>query len=138
MRERPVPPRPDLHRNPTGAFGWLDARLLQDGWLARLGLEATAVLTFLALAADRQGASFYGRGRMATALGIELAVLDRALARLRDLGLVAHRPWRPGNPDGVWQLLPVPAASKRDEPASAPAALRDIIAGLGLTPPPRT
>jgi hypothetical protein len=138
QRERPVPPRPDLQRTPAGAFGWLDARLLHDGWLARLGPDATAVLTFLALAADRQGASFYGRGRMAAALGLERAALDRALVRLRDLGLVAHRPWRPGNPDGVWQLLPVPPTSRRDDRPSAPAALRDLIAGLALPPPPRT
>lgn len=135
-RERPIPPRPELVRRPARAFGWLDARMLQDGWLSRLGPDATAVLTFLSLAADERGASFYGRGRMAATLGLDARALDRALDRLLSLGLVAHRPWHLGHPDGVWQLLPVPPPAPRDA-ASGPTALRDILGQLGLTPPPR-
>lgn len=107
-RPKPQPPRPTLTRRPGGAYGWLDARLLHEGWLARLGPDATAVLAFLALAADRHGASFYGRDTMAPRLGLDRAALDDALARLLALGLVDMRPWRPGLPDGVWQLLPLP------------------------------
>ena len=92
------------------AFGWLDVRLLNDDWLARLGPEPTAVLSLLVLAADRRGVSFYGRGRMAERLGIHRARIDAALARLCALDLVAFAPWRPGHPDGVWQLLPLPSA----------------------------
>lgn len=116
-------------RRPGRAFGWLDARLLHDGWLSRLGPEGAAVLAFLALAADGQGASFYGRGRMCSTLGIGREALDRALARLLELGLVAHRPWRTGDPDGVWQLLPLPAPVKRGGDATA---ITDLLAGLGL------
>jgi hypothetical protein len=133
-RERPVPPRPDLVRRPVRGFGWLDARLLHEGWLSRLGPDATAALTFLALAADERGASFYGRGRMATTLGIEPRALDRALDRLVAVDLVAYRPWRAGHCDGVWQLLPIPAPAPRDR-ASGPSSLRDILGSLGLTPP---
>jgi hypothetical protein len=71
-RPRPRPPRPDLVRQPAGAFGWLDAHLLHEGWLARLGVDATAVLLLLALAADRHGASYFGRRRMADALGLSV------------------------------------------------------------------
>lgn len=109
--------------------------MLHDGWLSRLGPDATAVLTFLALAADERGASFYGRGRMAATLSLDSRALDRALERLTALGLVAHRPWRTGHPDGVWQLLPVPAAVQRDR-ATGPTAIGDVLATLGLTPPP--
>ncbi len=104
------PPRPDLVRRPAGGFGWLEDRLLRDGWLARLGPPAVGVLVLLALAADRNGCSFYSRRRMAEALGIRRQDLDEALRRLRQLNLVAHRPWHQGHHDGVWQLLPVPAA----------------------------
>ncbi len=132
-RPRPAPPRPDLIRRPAGPFGWLDARLLHDGWLSRAGADATAALVFLALAADRQGSSFYGRDRMALALGFTREVLDRALARLVALGLVAHRPWRAGVHDGVWQVLPL--APLAAEPRGSQAeSIATILARLGLGP----
>ena len=107
-REPPRPPHPEQIRRPTGSFGWLDARLLHDGWLDRLGPERIAVLTLLALAADRSGSSFYRRDSMSLALSMPRADLDEALRRLLELDLVAHRPWSAGNDDGVWQLLPLP------------------------------
>ncbi len=106
--ERPAPPRPGLKRTPSRSFGWLDARLLRDDWLGRLGPQAVAVMTLLALAADEHGASFYMRETMAWTLGLERRDLDWCLDRLLELGLVAHRPWSKGHPDGVWQLLPLP------------------------------
>jgi hypothetical protein len=132
-RPRPAPPRPDLVRRPSGPFGWLDARLLRDGWLSRAGTEATSALVFLALAADRHGSSFYGRDRMALALGLPREGLDRGLARLLSLGLVAHRPWRAGVPDGVWQLLPlapIAAAPRGGETES----VATILGRLGIRP----
>ena len=128
-RPRPIPPYPDLVRRPSGPFGWLDAHLLHEDWLVKAGPEATAVLVLLALAADRYGASFFSRDRMARALGLERRKIDRALARLVELGLVAHRPWRPDLVDGVWQLLPVP----RRKPVSGPGpvAIREVISSLG-------
>ncbi len=77
MRERPIPPHPGLERRPPRSFGWLDARLLHEDWLGRLGAEPVAVLTLLALAADRHGASFYRRETMALALSMERRELDR-------------------------------------------------------------
>ena len=107
-RSPPIPPRPELVRSPPARFGWLDDRLLSDQWLARLGPEPTAVLTLLALAADRRGASFYRRETMALALSMPRRELDRSLDRLLELGLVDFRPWTPGHFDGVWQVLPLP------------------------------
>ncbi len=116
MTRRVTPPRPDLIRRPDGRFGWLEDRLLRDGWLQRLGPEAVGVLVLLALAADRNGCSFYGRQRMAEALGLRRHNVDAALARLLQLRLVAHRPWHTGDADGVWQLLPLPAALPHSRP----------------------
>lgn len=107
-RDPPVPPHPEQIRRPEGSFGWLDARLLHEGWLDRLGPERIAVFTLLALAADRTGSSFYGRESMARLLGMPRADLDEALQRLLELKIVAHRPWSTGHIDGVWQLLPLP------------------------------
>ena len=107
-REPPKPPFPELERRPPGSFGWLDARLLQQGWLELLGPEPTAVLALLAIAADHAGASFYRRDTMALRLSMPRDEVDWALRRLVELGLVAHRPWKTGMVDGVWQLLPLP------------------------------
>jgi hypothetical protein len=141
VRPRPRPPRPELVRRPAAAFGWLDAHLLHEGHLARLGPDATAVLVLLALAADCHGASFFGRRRMAEALRMSSPAVNAALARLVDLHLVALRPWQPGNPDGVWQLLPVPRRDRPGEPphhgaqrdgANAPVHIAAVLAQLGI------
>ena len=130
--ERPHPPFPDLVRRPAGPFGWVEARFLHEGLLARLGPEATAVLVLLALAADRHGASFFGRERMARALGMDRAAIDRALRRLLDLGLAAHRAWRAGHPDGVWQLLsPAPRGEDAGR-STGPLSMRAILGALGF------
>lgn len=131
-RPRPTPPHPDLVRRPTGPFGWLDARLLSERRLEKVGPEGAAVLVLLALAADGRGSSYYGRSRMARALGLSRGALDEALARLVALGLVAHRPWRTGSPDGVWQLLPL-ARQAAEEPRGGDAVSIDVVlAHLGL------
>ena len=108
---RPAPPRPDLIRSPRAPYGWLDAGLLRQGWLRRVGPRATAVLTFLALVADREGVSYYRRERIALALDMNRGDVDQALAHLLAEGLVAFSSWRPGEQDGVWQILPLPAVA---------------------------
>ena len=132
-RPPPVPPRPGLERRPTGAFGWLDAELLYDGWLVEVGPHAAATLVLLALAADRRGVSFFGRDRMALVLGMTRHEVDQALCRLLDAGLVDHRPWRAGVRDGVWQLLPTP---RRHTPERSQQALTaaDVLRSLGFEP----
>ena len=131
-RPPPTPPHPELLRSPRGRFGWLEDRLLHERWLAELGAEATAVLVLLALAADRRGASFFSRERMAGALDLDVARVDSALHRLLHLGLVAHRPWRPGLQDGVWQLLPLPETPTSSCPRSGrPLQIGRILELLG-------
>jgi hypothetical protein len=133
VKRRPVPPCPDLVRRPDAPFGWLEAHLLHDRWLARIGPDGTAVLLLLALAADRHGASFFSRARMADALGIDCDRVDLALNRLRELRLVALRPWRPGIRDGVWQILPLEKlhTPPRDG-KTMPVA--ELLRSLGLAP----
>ena len=134
---RPAPPRPELVRQPTGGFGWLDQRLLHERWLAQVGPNATALLVLLALAADRHGASFFSRERMSSALGMNRHELDDALRSLQQAGLLAHRPWRSGHQDGVWQLLPVPDRNHRHEPRVGRVVhFADALAALGLIPAP--
>ena len=136
MAKKPtiLPPRPDLIRQPAGHFGWLEDRLLSEHWLTRLGPEATAAMVLLALAAERRGASFYGRERMANEIGMSRQNLDQALKRLLELRLVLHRPWRQGHPDGIWQLLPLPTSTQQPRGGDA-LAIGEVFKTLGLQPP---
>ncbi|MGE3880228.1 MAG: hypothetical protein AB7I19_14315 [Planctomycetota bacterium] len=119
-------------RRPNGPFGWLEASLLHDHWLQRLQPDATAVLLLLALAADRRGASYYSRARMADRLGIDVGRVDHAVERLLALGLVELKPWRPGQRDGVWQIVPVEQnATKR---AGACLSVAELLRSLGFAP----
>lgn len=134
MKRDPVPPRPDLVRRPQAPFGWLEAHLLHEQWLRRLQPDATAVLLLLALAADRRGASYFSRGRMADSLGMDVDRVDRALETLLDAGLVDLRPWRAGGRDGVWQILPVErSVSARSATCMSVA---DLLRSLGVVPQP--
>ena len=94
-----------------------------------------AVLVLLALAADRHGASFFSRHRMADSLGCALAQVDDALQRLCDLGLVAFSPWRKNGRDGVWQLLPLPHVTQHRRRDQSTLSIGQILAALGFTPP---
>lgn len=133
MKRPPTPPRADLVRKPQGPFGWLEAHLLHDRWLARLKPDATAVLLLLALAADRRGASFFSRFRMGDALGIDVGRVDAALDRLLEMEIVALRPWRSGRRDGVWQILPVDR--QRNEQRSGVTHVAELLRSLGFDPP---
>lgn len=133
MKPPPAPPHRDLVRKPQAPFGWLEAHLLHDHWLQRLQPDATAVLLLLALAADRRGASYYSRARIADRLGIDIGRVDRAVDKLLELGLVAFRPWRPGQRDGVWQLLPVERPLNTRAGVCLSAA--DLLRSLGFAPP---
>lgn len=134
QRSSPTPRRPEQQRRPTGAFGWLEAELLHDGWLAELGPHAAATLVLMSLAADRRGASFFSRDRMAVALGMTRHDVDQALQRLLDAAVIAFRPWRPGCADGVWQLVPPPPRRSPSRARSTLAAA-DVLRSLGFTPP---
>jgi len=133
-RPPPRPPYPDLLRQPGGDFGWLEDRLLRERWLADLGPEGVAVLVLLALAADRHGASYFSRPRMAAALAVDVRTIDAALQRLLDLQLVAFRPWRVGERDGVWQLLPVPKG-EHAVATQGPTTAEEVFRELGLLKP---
>lgn len=107
---RVVVPRPERVRRPgPGGFGWLDARLHKQSWLALLTPDDLSVYTFLCLVANQQGVSWYRRDRMRQILAIADDALWRALKRLYALDLVAYRPFSRHASDGFHQVLSLPS-----------------------------
>jgi hypothetical protein len=126
IQKRPLDPRRLRSRPPRG-FGWLDHRLLRQGYLARCSPPATALYCLLVCAGDGHGLSFYSDPRIGVLLGLEPALLPRVRRELVELGLVAYQ--KP-----LYQVLalgdaPVCAPTSRSAPP-APAHSRK------LAPPP--
>jgi hypothetical protein len=110
-----VVPRPERVRRPgPGGYGWLDARLHKQGWLALLTPEDIAAYAFLCLVANRQGVSWYRRDRIRQALGIGEEDVWLALRRLAALDLVAYRPFGRHASDGFHQVLSLPSMGPPD------------------------
>jgi hypothetical protein len=113
-KRREVVVEQDRVRRPQGtAFGWIDARIKSDGWLGVLGPEAVAAYTFLCLAANHQGVSWYTRARIGGELGLSDGELWETLDRLEALDLVAYKPFSTYAVDGWRQVLTVPPGGPR-------------------------
>ena len=116
---RVVIPRPErMRRFARSGFGWVDARLLKDGWMTVLKTEEIAVYLFLCLVANQQGVSWYRRDRIRAALNLGEAETRRALARLCELDLLAYLPFGRYDSEGFRQVLSLPSsgpASSSDE-----------------------
>jgi len=97
-----------VRRPGPGGFGWLDARLHRQGWLALLTPDDLAVYTFLCLVANQQGVSWYRRDRIGQALAMGDNALWLALRRLYSLELVAYYPFSQYASDGFHQVLSLP------------------------------
>lgn len=90
-------------------FGWMDARVLREGWIRLLAPEAISVYTFLCVVANHDGVSYYRRDRIGDELGLSDAAVHAALERLKALDLVAYRPFHAHAVDGFHQVLSLPA-----------------------------
>lgn len=105
-RSPPIVPRPERTRRMAGTpFGWMDARVLRDGWIRLLAPEAVAVYAFLCIVANHDGVSYYRRDRIGLELGLSDAAVHAALERLKALDLVAYRPFHAHAADGFHQVL---------------------------------
>jgi hypothetical protein len=120
--------RPDRLWRLEKPFAAIPCRLLQAGFLRRLGAEAAGLYLLLALAADRRGLSFWSPARIADELAISTEEVARLLADLQAADLLAS--------DGVsHQLLslpPSPSAPRAPRPSAPPGTEMpaDIREGL--------
>ena len=114
---------PQRIRKVPGSFAWIDHRIRSEGILKRMQPADVGLYLFLALAADRNGLSCWRLDRIER----EVSCFDRhglwaARDRLIELGMIAYRPWRRGEPDGCYQVLSV----ERPEDSLSPE-LKDAI-----------
>ena len=88
--KRLIDPRRMRKALPRG-FGWIDHRLLRDGYLSRCSPQALALYVLLVCASDGQGLSYYSAPRIAQLLQLEPAALSEARRELIGLGLIAYQ-----------------------------------------------
>ena len=81
----------DRIRQVPRQFGWIDRRVLQEGYIGRCEAPALALYLLLVMVADAQGLSFYAEGTLARLLSMSLETLGRARANLLRAGLIAYR-----------------------------------------------
>ncbi|MCY2955365.1 MAG: hypothetical protein NTU53_25845 [Planctomycetota bacterium] len=103
---------------------------------------------FLALAADRNGVSFYRKEKICDLLGLDFGTFEIARDRLVDLDLLSFKPYSALTVNGFYQLLPVdqqapdfaatkpvqlcgttPLPEKTSSPPAPPADLAAQLAG---------
>ena len=104
-------PQPQRVRRIAKSFGWIDHRLLRDGYLPVMTQADQVLYLFLALAADRHGVSFYRKEKICDLLGLDWGEFEVARDRLVNLHLIAFEAYCAGTPNGFYQVLPVPERS---------------------------
>jgi len=120
-------PQPQRLRRIEQSFAWIDHRLVRNGYLGVMTHQDQSLYLFLALAADRNGVSFFRKEKICDLLGLDFGAFETARDRLIDLGLLAFAPYSALTVNGFYQLLPI----DRQAPDFAAA----IPVQLGTTPP---
>jgi hypothetical protein len=106
---RVIVPKPNRMRClKKQGFGWLDARLHKQQWLAMMTPDDIATYSFLCLVANPQGVSWYRKDRICDAMCIHEHKLREALYNLYHLDLVAYKPFSRYASDGFHQVLSIP------------------------------
>ncbi len=107
-------------------FGWVDHRLMLDGYLKRLSLGGQCLYLFLCVAADRCGLSWYSDGRLRDAIGLTAGELEGARRELVDLDLV-------GFEAPYYQVLSVPTGrelGQAEGPVGTPATAAQVAVAM--------
>jgi hypothetical protein len=138
-------PQPQRLRSIQHSFAWIDHRLLRSGFLQTMTHQDQSLYLFLALAADRNGVSFYRKEKACNILGLDFGEFEVSRDRLLDMGLIAFQTYSALSVNGFYQLLPVDgrppdfasatpaaAAPSSDPPARRPRA--SLTSGTAATP----
>ena len=93
------------------SFAWIDHRIRSRRFLADFEPEEFALYLFLACAADEIGLSCWRLDMIEKEMpAFRVPQLHHARQQLIQKRLLAFRPWNAHDPDGTYQLLPVPNA----------------------------
>lgn len=117
-------------RKIQGSFGWIDHRLITEGFLEELSSSEILLYFFLITVADKNGVSFYHCHRICQLLKIDPQSYLEARQGLIEKSLIAYR-------EGVYQVLNLPKTliNTRKRPAAAREvglkSLREILKKLG-------
>jgi hypothetical protein len=104
------PVLPNHTRLMPRSFAWIDHRLRTRQFLHDFQAEDYALYLFLALAADQYGLSCWRLDVMQRTMpAFHCHQFRSARERLIQKRLLAFRPWNSSDPDGTYQLLPVPS-----------------------------
>jgi hypothetical protein len=110
MKEKVIP-LPERIRKISKSYGWIDHRILREGWVKKMTIQEFAVYTFLVLAADSDGVSYYRKEKIAHILDLDFIVLGNSIERLIKQGLIVFLPFSTHDPNGFYQVLDVPGVS---------------------------
>ena len=125
MRVEPLEPR--RIRYPKGAYGWVELRIVTEGYLQALDPNSALTYLFLCTVGNREGISFWRRSRIAQTLNLSLDTVDAALGELVEAGLIAAT-------ERVVQVLPVPVCDTSQPAAPQIATLPPNVAPRASTP----
>jgi len=131
-----------MRKAPARGFGWIDHRLLREGYIGRCSPQALALYVLLVCASDAQGLSYYSDPRIAQLLTLEPATLSLARRELIGLGLIAYQ--KP-----LYQLLSLegeeltvgksrtpfisrPSREEQRPPGNSEAQLSPVVSSLSL------
>jgi len=101
---------PHAIRRIPPSFAWLDHRLRSNGFLETFTPGEIALYFFLVLAADQQGLSCWRLDIMQRTMpAFHFHQFHDARDLLVQKRLLAFKSWSQNDPDGVYQLLALPA-----------------------------
>ena len=89
-----------IRRIPEG-FGWVDHRLVQEGYLRSISTDALALYLVLITVADRDGLSYYGDNLLCAMLGWSRGRLEKARENLIESDIL-------GWSKPIYQVLELP------------------------------
>ena len=96
------------------SFAWLDHRLRSQGFLETFTPNEIALYFFLALAADEQGLSCWRLDVMQQTMpAFHFHQFRDARDSLVQKRFLAFKSWSQNDPDGVYQLLPIPSTKPK-------------------------